>query len=591
MDTHSSKTPNTAINTNLNNPRTSPPNHNAHSSADEHAQETASLSGLVATTRMSPAFTNLMTSELSPPMLHLPTTLIEFWFRKICPMRSTYDSELNYNRQLACATWTISEASYFTLQTMAASCLVNVMPQLRQTLQCLKRQAQSVVQHKLSQFYASEASVVTTDLVFGVFALGTSLHWTGPHTESMSEYPWWIAARTLLSRWSLNISTSDILVYAYFMQALQYWEMLLAVTGTGSYTMDVQKKRKECLRGLHQAIGINTAHEIDEPEPTVLGNTNHGILGTRPNSWCGVSNEVIRLFGQVLALCYDAISRTHDLSTSITVIASDTLCDTAIARQLRQELIALDFGSIVLVEELHGHVVQTQDTNTPMSDLYQTAEAFRQAALLQLYMTFDDVEIYFDTEHLCRDGEVLGYDDGEQREYSVLSLALQLSSLLEQIPVASGTKSIHSMLYLTAAAGMRYISRTQRQTATQDLDEGRFYSYQPTITGLVAPVTNNSFSTNVTPSQDLSTDYSSAQDTFSGIDLSFSQSWIDVANARQFVLSRLTAFQRMLPHASSHNLVHFVGELWRRYDEPRLIGDRIHWLRVWKDCTPGAMPW
>jgi hypothetical protein len=53
----------------------------------------------------------------------------------------------------------------------------------------------------------------------------------------------------------------------------------------------------------------------------------------------------------------------------------------------------VDFKTIVLLEEPQDFDVDKRDDNAPVSHLLETAEAYRKAGLLQLYLTFDNLVV------------------------------------------------------------------------------------------------------------------------------------------------------------------------------------------------------
>ncbi|KAH7233011.1 taurine catabolism dioxygenase TauD, TfdA family-domain-containing protein [Fusarium tricinctum] len=135
--------------------------------------------------------------------------------------------------------------------------------------------------------------------------------------------------------------------------------------------------------------------------------------------------------------------------------SSRALCDLAVAHELENELLSMDFDTIVLLEEVQGFLVDTRDDNTPVSHLLQTAEAYRKAGLLQLYLIFDDLVVNTTGGRPGSTGTDNSTDE-ESRAKCLVDLALQLTNTLEKIPVASGSKFIHPMLYLSAAVGLRF---------------------------------------------------------------------------------------------------------------------------------------
>ncbi|KAE8416731.1 hypothetical protein BDV36DRAFT_296736 [Aspergillus pseudocaelatus] len=143
---------------------------------------------------------------------------------------------------------------------------------------------------------------------------------------------------------------------------------------------------------------------------------------------------------------------------------SSLACDIFLACDLRTELLAMDFSTLMLMEETQGLPVQTRDDNTPIFHPLQTAEAYRQAALLQLHLTFNGLFMIPEERH----GDFIITDalpndkigdtvvNEQSRAEFLLTLALQLVAILEQIPADSGSKSNHHMLYVSAAAVLRF---------------------------------------------------------------------------------------------------------------------------------------
>ncbi|RTE82755.1 hypothetical protein BHE90_002752 [Fusarium euwallaceae] len=357
----------------------------------------------------------------------MPTALVEHWFRYICPTRSTFDSETNYNRRLACNTWSTSEAVFYTLQAMSAA---YSMPHVSKDL---RAQAVAAVDHEVTRIRGVQSAMVTVDLVFAVFKLGTSLS----GTPDAGEHSWSELAHELLTAWGMQLSAADVLLHAYFCQALTYWEMVLAAIGGGSIIRRVERKRWKYEASARRKTGLfDDGFNTLGPEHLPY-NPGLNLLGTRPNSWCGISNEVIDLFGQVLALCRTKVRGNH--GTTI-----NDLYDISLAREFQRELLAMDFDTLVLMDEVNGYFVETRDDKTPISHLLQTAEAYRQAALLQLHLAFN---------HLSA--------DTTPRADFLLGLVLRLLRTLEQIPLNSGSRTIHPMLYLSAADGLRYLESSE----------------------------------------------------------------------------------------------------------------------------------
>lgn len=398
--------------------------------------------------------------------VHLPTTLIEYWFCHVCPMWSTFDSEVNWNRRLARGTWTTSKAVFFTMQTMSATCLIDVMPQLNKTLESARAQATSTILEGMEQARdKSQSPRVAADLVFAVFGLGTSSHWAAFTNQ---KHPWLEFVRELLSIWKLELSKIDELLHEHFCQALTYWEMIALTENSGSIFAKLQRKRRQYQDRLRLAMHLpDSNNDISYEDAEMPWVPRPDLFGTRPNSWCGVSKEVIDVFGQVLTLYRNACDTNRPRSTLTMVATSNVLCDMALAHEFQRELLGMDFDALILQEEDHGFPVQTRDDSTPISHLLLTAEAYRQASLLQLHLSFSDLEMI---QHLKDStGTPFAGESFQMKRYEkaraqfLLEMTLELVEIFKQIPAQSGSKSIHPMLYVSAAAGLRYDNWTETQ--------------------------------------------------------------------------------------------------------------------------------
>ncbi|OQE26823.1 hypothetical protein PENSTE_c005G09631 [Penicillium steckii] len=518
-------------------------------------------------------------------LTHPPTMLIEHWFRHICPLWSTFDSAVSYSRHLALNAWGSSRAVFYTMQAMSAAYISVTMPHFSQTLNSLKSLAVSAVEEETRLVRRSHSPVVKADLVYAVFTLGNSVNWTA---SGMDENPWLKSARELMSMWSLGMSTSDVPIHTYFCQALTYWEMLLAARGCGSVPAKLAKKRQCYYVKIHQAMGlpISSNENDNEPCPESAYGPEQAVprtTGLRPNSWSGVSDEVIDVFGQVLALCHHVHHSSHGGQGRFDTNAATTgLCDVSLAHDLQQELLQMDFDSLLLMDEVHGFPVQTQDDNTPTTYLLQTAEAYRQAALLQLHLSFHDLK----TSHapnLCGfkdvDCSVMGYTavgDEQSRMNSILSMTLSLVNILERIPAGSGSRSIHLMLYLSAAVGLGV---NTSKCSFADHHDNDYWNSGGMGGCTTSPATSEPF--NTLTGVDAFLHDLPASNTPSSVDQVVTRWTLEVSKARQFLLVRLGALQQTLPHRRVDSTITFAKDVWRHYDtQDSRPFSLVYWLDI-----------
>lgn len=528
-------------------------------------------------------------APLSPRILQaptdLPTMLIEHWFGHICPLWSTYDSEISYNRQLAWSSWSTSRAVFYTIQTMSAARLSVSTPQLWGIEAALRSQAVAAIDEAIYLARSSQSPKVQPDLVYAVFTLGNSWDCTLP---TRSEYHWLESARELLSIWGVELPTSDVPLHAYFYQALSYWEMLMAAAGRGSIPARLEKKRQPYNVRLWQAMGVSGCNANAVPIGPLPCDLEQSLLGTRPNSWSGISNEVVDVSGQVLALCYNVTRQRKNTAGFTTLMAGEILCNLSLAHDLQRELLAMDFETLVLMDEIQGFPVQTQDDNTPIAHLVQTAEAYRQAALLQLHLAFSDLERVprgapqYLTGRLPAEAiDNISEHRASRREY-LLSLTLDLVAILEQIPPQSGSRSIHLILYLSAATGLKFevpFKSGDISNGNGELGAGRLSS-----DSMWDSLGMNPFSPGL-PTLDIPeiTDPSTF-DIRDTTDTVIPRSTLETSRARDLVLTRLSSLQQTLPHRRMDETLQFVKAIWEEYDSWKADSSSIvHWLDAMRE--------
>ncbi|KAK3686763.1 hypothetical protein LTR37_019478 [Vermiconidia calcicola] len=511
--------------------------------------------------------------------VHLPTALIEYWFGQVCEMWSTFDSDVNRNRQIASNTWTTSEAVFCTLQAMSASCLVDSMPLLQNSLPSLVSQAIAVVNHRmlvLRSLPVAETGNVAIDLVFAVFALGTSLHWSEPSVSGDSLLS---DARILLDLWESSSHGPDLLPLAYFQQALIYWEMLHCVTNSNSGHVKLNERRRKYQDRLRYAMGMNSDAAADQIIYQQLPESPKAFQGTRPNSWCGLSSEVIDLFGQTLALYRNARDRQRQRKASTAAATRDAVCDIGIAHELLRELLAMNFDDTVRSDELLGFSLHTGDQKTPLTHLKKIAEAYHLASLLQLYLAFDDLDIEPLTDRARSTGaNSVGVENfvpsgTMSRPQTLVLLALKLIKILEQIPAESGSRCMQPVLYISAAAALK---------SEIDPAPGAFFQETDSLVGV-----------NSDECADMSTSYLCGwqPDQASFDDLSFlqtstptvTQANLEISRARHFIMKRLSLLQQTLPSRPMGVATNLVKAIWATYDNEIIGLDQLHWLDIMMD--------
>ena len=525
------------------------------------------------------ANTDISEQHLAVPqsLTHLPTHLIECWFAHVCPIWSTFDSNCNNNRHIASVSWSSSAAVFHTLQHMSAAYMVHSRPELKDMLPAITVQAAHCIKKELSLLKTSSNPVVTIDLVFAVLALGTSLHWTNDALDVC----WLEDIRMLLNIWRKNMSPSQDLIHAYFRQATSYWQMLMCLVRDDIVHEGLGRRRRKQENLLMAVISSNeadlVAHPLSSPDiPPTPGGT------TLPNSWCGASFEAIDLFGQVLALCRRA--RSRETRCKFTLRSSrEAICDIQIAKELREELIALDVQMTMVVDELYGFTVDTRDAATPMAHLLLTADAYRKASLLQLYLTFDDLEVRsagdssFETINIC---SASGSSFSRTRKLS--ELALQIITTLQEIPLDSRVRSIHPILYLAVAPGLKLSTAEHESTDPYSMrgpSQTTFMMDSETSPLLDEPLDYDTLSATTTQGYAIDGEHLDHSSSF----LSTFSSRIE--HARSFVEERVNALRHVLPERPLTMVLELIHAIWNHNVISKSKAKDIHWMDIMMNST------
>ncbi|KAK4503199.1 hypothetical protein PRZ48_006627 [Zasmidium cellare] len=506
-------------------------------------------------------------------LTHLPSSLIGFWFAQVCPVWSAFDSTTNYNRDVPSNTWSTSEVVFHTLQSMAASFLANTVPHLKAKLPSLTMQATVAIKERVQNLKRCKTSQVTADLIFAVLGMGTSSHWINPIIDSK----WLDDARELLDRWGARLQPHESPVHAYFKYALVHWRMLMSVADSDLINSNLELRRHQTRHILCSALQLdhNTA---STKQPSLLGPLPCS-KATWPSSWCGVSAEVVDLFGQAVTLCRDSRARQLRTSTLSIDAARDVLCDAKVAQELENELINMDMQQTVSGDE----PLLTWDDVTPISHLVQTAEAYRLAALLQLYLTFEELQVSSGFSDCNLTDSTGNHIDHSTRSERLVTLATTISTILERIPPESRSRSIHPILYLSVAAGLRFETDIISSNSTA-VSEGVSVAMDPSeleslyIDPALLRGGEDAAETSVNEHREFS-----ALDPLQHDPLAISSSTLAIANARRFVSLRLSILQYSLPTRPLDILSDLVKAIWKRYDESNADAQKPHWLDVMVD--------
>lgn len=470
-----------------------------------------------------------ISGSVSRGLLDYSTLLVEEWFKNVCPMFSSFDSDVNLHRKLAQESWTRSMAMNSSLQSMAAICLAPQMPFMRRVAALHLNNAICAIEADLQLVRNSDTLQLQTDLLLALCCVGTTACWVNTN-DTVTHYLH--EAKTLFRR-ALQArnghSPSEVQRLQFFQGCLVYWNMLVSVVSEDSDDSD-----------LATGIVVDTLPSRQEQNLII------------PHPWAGASATAQALLGRAIRLCrLFRLRFKRDMSlTALNLQAA--LQEIRQAQQIEEELLALELPSV-------DKIMETGDKLSPRSHFYHVAEAYRLASLLQLYQTFPDLV----TRRLP--GQATDASGCVPWDKWIVPLCLRLVEVLRQIPVSSGTRCIQPLLYITASTGLRF----NQDILAQSREPGP------------SPTLSNTF-----PLVDEPGSLETMRSLF-GIDntqatASITPLSLDITHARQFILGRLGMLEHSLPPAPIRVAQDLVKVIWEAYDNDMSPSKRTHWIDISK---------
>ena len=473
-------------------------------------------------------------------LLPLPTMLVEYYFNYVCQIFSSFDGILNPFRSTVGKLWDGSAPIYYAIQSMAAAFLSNHFPRMssvgvqmqRETFRCLYQ----VQQGGLPNPENLDKTLLTVLLV------GQTTAWHNPNDLGLVH----LKSAKRLNRRRLEQQVIQIDADAasraqrqneFFEQCILYWDML-----AGFVVDDVDEfgfGKTEVENGLVNTLENSISIPCDDKEKVF------------PHPWTGVSPKVQKLFAEVgrlvrryrKAMRQDAASANFlslDLGFEIQYPSDSSAIQGMLskAQSLEEELLSFEPPSLT-------KLVDAGDENTPVQQYIYLAEAYRYAALLEIYRTFSQIltkrvpltdnglasSSTSDLDH--QTFHFLPIPNSQAPEDFLVSLALHTVSLLEKLPSNSGTRCLQPIVHIVAASELRFSS-----TSTND----------PLSPFLPASSIFNSITSRE----------------------------VDIASARRFIVTRLQEFQLSLPAKPIVKALELIQETWARQD----LGQEVHWMDV-----------
>ncbi|KAG2024654.1 hypothetical protein GB937_003846 [Aspergillus fischeri] len=467
-----------------------------------------------------------------PQTLNNPSwTLIEYYFKEVAALFSSYDSQMNPFRSTVSRLWGSSLAMCKTMQSMAAATLVNDFPEFGPLGQRMRNEAVEII---------FKETTMDDKSLLALLMLGQTASWHDSKDLGVSFFN--------LLRKHLDVKAAETASHnrgnnhQFFEEALVYWEMLLSFVADDSAVLSGKS-----------ASGIGESV----------------VLQRVPHPWTGIARDTQFTVQEVGRLIRAERKRVR--ARNFTSQADIDRAQMAItrARELEERLLGL-------AHPTEGEIVSPGDEETPVWHLLTMAEVYRCTGLLQLYRVFPDL-----LRHRLPSNEALTSQTDQQSSataprdpFFCLDPDLNLEGMawfsdcpftqpesnVPSEPAASSTT--HSDSYYSSWL-TEFALTTLSRLKTIPL-ESRTRCLQPFL--LVASSSELRLP-RVTPTE-IPLDVDGPH---------LSSHAIEVSRTRRFVLGRLTSFMHVLPPKPISVCLQLVQEVWRRMD----AGDsNVYWMDV-----------
>ncbi|KAF7875327.1 hypothetical protein EAF04_002499 [Stromatinia cepivora] len=477
----------------------------------------------------------LNSSSVPEFLVHLPTMLVEYYFGYICVIFSSFDGMLNPFRSTVGQLWDGSAPIYYAIQSMAAAYLSHDFPRMssvgvqmqRETFRCLYQSSRAGLE--------SHDNIDKTLLT--VLLVGQTTAWHNPRDLGLAHLK---TAKRLykqrLAQQGTNVDSKTHRQNEFFEQCILYWDLL------AGFVEDEENV-------------VMLEDDTSVESPTTPNLENHQIF---PHPWTGVAPKVQALFAQAGRLIRSYRKSTFNPIPNIAL--DDPFFDfsslplqqsvfhsiewTTKARLLEEKLLAVNLPS-------EAELVDAGDENTPVRQYILLAEAYRCAALLEIYRIFPT--IYLTRQPDSK--EILSLPVSHSAQEFLISLALHIVSLLEKIPPTSGTRCLQPIVMIISASELRF-STASMETFSIAANFG--------LSHYEGAGHNNSLASSSTTMLNSITNFE-----------------VDIAAARRFIVTRFQDFKLSLPAKPMTKALILVEETWARAD----LGQEVFWMDVMSEMN------
>ncbi|KAF4994711.1 hypothetical protein FGRMN_5600 [Fusarium graminum] len=353
------------------------------------------------------------------PINDCNTILIEYYFKDTAAILALFDSEMNPFRSAVSRVWASSELIYYTLQSMAASYLSNIYPQLLRTGMYFRQKA-------IHLLNGLDESAFQEQTLLALFMIGGTASWFDVDDTGSEYLP---RLKQHLQRHRMSPTGQS---QAFFEDTLACWEMFLSFVVDGDENDALQPSHPPL-----RALG-------PEPEAGSIF-----PMVQIPHPVTGVAHDIHAHLARVGRLCRK--NRRRAISKHFHTRKS--LMET---HREMDEAAELEMALTNLQVPLESAIVQTGDSQTPTWHLTALAEVYRLVGLVQLYQVFPDTLISRINCQKSGAGEYFQLADisAHEIEKRLKQFTLQAINTLRSIPAESGTKDFHPFLIVAVCSGL-----------------------------------------------------------------------------------------------------------------------------------------
>ena len=516
---------------------------------------------------------------MSRPLNNPSWTLIEYYFKEVAALFSSYDSQMNPFRTTVSRLWGSSLAMCRTMQSMAAATLVNDFPQFGPLGRQMRKEAVDII---------TREAVMDDKALLALLMLGQTASWHDPNDLGISFFNMLrkqinsIASSSNSPEFAFAKSYSNN--HRFFEEALIYWEMLLSFVADNDSMMFSDHSRAS-------SMGESL------------------VLQRVPHPWTGIAKDTQFTVHEVGRLVRRERKRIRARQFTSQEEISRAQMAIQKARELEERLLGL-------AHPTEAEIVSPGDDETPVWHLLTMAEVYRCTGLMQLYRVFPDLlrshlsgpgadshkatapasedpffpinldgmdmasgfcdanpdpgthkdhshnsnyhppsssqsspsNIYFSTHQHPAPENPASFYDNWLTEFAVTTL-----SRLKTIPIESRTRCLQPFLLVASCSELRL---PKPQSASENL------SADP----------DNPPSYNHLETREERPDSSLGSET-----PNISMEAIEVSRTRRFILGRLTSFLHVLPPKPINVCLRLVQGVWKRMDAGK---EDTYWVDV-----------